>query len=75
MIATCSNQKEYEKINFIGFVVKDCRVAFCLVLQFTANVMDIRRSAMIHFNRPLGFATMVFLFLLYFGTDILLGRK
>ena len=55
----------YEKLNFSGFVVlKGCRVTFCLVLQFTANDLGSRRSVIIHSNKLLVFAPMVFLFLL-----------
>ena len=53
----------YEKLNFSGFVVM-AAVAFCLVLQFTANDLGSRKSATIHFNSPLVFVPMVFLFLL-----------
>ena len=59
IIATCSNKKVHEKLNFSG-----CRVAFCLVRQFTAYALGCRKSAMVHSNRPLIFAPIVFLFLL-----------
>ena len=51
-------------MKFYWICCKSCHVAFCLVLQFTADVMGGRKSAMIHSNRPLFFAPMVVLFLL-----------
>ena len=71
----CSNQIVYEKFNFSGFVVKSCRVAFCRVLQFTANILGSRKSAMIHSNRPLVFAPMVFVVLLCILIRILYSEE
>ena len=49
---------------FVWICYKSCRVAFCLFLQFTADILGWRKSAIIHSNRPLVFAWMVFFFLL-----------
>ena len=52
--------KRVRKIKFQWNCCKGCRVAFCLVMQFTANVLGSRKSVLIHSNRPLVFA-LVFL--------------
>ena len=75
IIATFSNQKESEKLNFEWSFCTSCRVAFCLVLQFTANVLGSRKSAVIHSNRPLVFAPMVFLFLLCILVQMLYSEE
>ena len=41
---------------------KNCRVAFCLVLQITANLSGSRKGAKMHSHRLLVFAPTVFLF-------------
>ena len=45
---------------------KSCRVAFCLVLQFTATILGCRKNAMIHSSRPLVFALMGFFVCFFF---------
>ena len=50
------------KLNFQRICYKICRVAFRLVLQFTVNQLDSRKSTNIHSHRLLVFARTVFLF-------------
>ena len=49
-------------MNFQRICYKNCRVAFRLVLQFTANHLGSRKSANINSHRLLVFAPTVFLF-------------
>ena len=49
-------------MNFQRICYKNCRVAFRLVFQFTANHLGSRKSANIHSHRLLVFAPTVFLF-------------
>ena len=55
---------------------KICRVAFCLVLQFTAHLLGKRKKHKDSFPQAPGFcADDVFIIAVYFNTDILPGRK
>ena len=54
--------KRVQKMNFQRICYKNCRVAFRLVLQFTANHLGSRKGANIHSHRLLVFAPTVFLF-------------
>ena len=59
------------KMNLWICINKDCRVAFRLVFQFTANLLGSRKSTRINFHHKApGFcADSIFILVMYFGAD------
>ena len=54
----------YEKFNFSGFIVKAAESHFAWFCSLLQIFWAAEKSAVIHSNRPLVFAPMVFVFLL-----------
>ena len=57
-------------MNFQGICYKNCRVAFRLVLQFTANLLGSRKKSKYSFPQAPGFcADGIFILFMYFDAD------
>ena len=57
-------------MNFQRICYKNCRVPFCLVLQFTANLLGSRKKSKYSFPQAPGFcADGIFILFMYFDAD------